>query len=62
MVNRYLMALMDIYSCQVLSRNLSNSVDVEWCKEILEEAIELKEMPEFINKMSTPRVRESINL
>jgi putative transposase len=46
---RYLTAFMDIYSRHVLSWNLSNSMDAEWYKEVLEEAIELYETPEIIN-------------
>lgn len=46
--NRYLTAFMDVYSPQVLSWNLLNSMDAEWYKEVWGEAIELHGLPEII--------------
>ena len=45
---RYLTAFMDVYSRKVLSRNLSNSMDAEWCQEVLQEAIQAYGLPEII--------------
>ncbi|MDF0717485.1 hypothetical protein PY092_15075 [Muricauda sp. 334s03] len=32
----YLVAIIDLHSCYVLNWSLSNSMDVQWCREILE--------------------------
>ena len=45
---RYLTAFMDVYSRKVLSWNLSNSMDAEWCQEVLQEAIQAYGLPEII--------------
>jgi putative transposase len=45
----YLTAFMDIYSRRVLSWNLSNSMDAEWCSQVLQEAVEVYGLPEIIN-------------
>ncbi|MFT5884243.1 MAG: putative transposase, partial [Arcticibacterium sp.] len=37
------------YSRKVLGWNLSNSMDAEWCQEVLKEAIQTYGLPEIIN-------------
>lgn len=59
---RYLTAFMDVYSRKVLSRNLSNSMDAEWCQEVLQEAIQAYGLPEIINTMGTPSARKPVYL
>jgi putative transposase len=59
---RYLTAFMDVYSRRVLSWNLSNSMDAEWCSEVLQEAMELYGLPEIINTMGTPSARKPIHI
>jgi len=45
----YLTAIIDLHSRYVLNWSISNSMDASWCKEVLEEAIELHGKPEIIN-------------
>lgn len=45
----YLTAIIDLYSRYVVNWSVSNSMDAEWCKSCLEEAIELHGTPEIIN-------------
>lgn len=45
----YLVVVMDWYSRKVLSWRLSNSMDVNFCKEALEEAIDIYGKPEIFN-------------
>lgn len=45
----YLVVVMDWYSRKVLSWRLSNSMDVNFCKEALEEAIDIYSKPEIFN-------------
>jgi len=35
----YLTAMIDVYSRKIVGWGISNSLDGEWCKEVLEEAI-----------------------
>jgi len=45
----YLVAIIDLYSRAVLSWRLSNSLDVSFCTEALEEAIDIYGKPEIFN-------------
>jgi len=45
----YLIAIIDIHSRYVLNWSVSNTMDAQWCKEALEEAIALHGTPEIIN-------------
>jgi len=45
----YLVAIIDLYSRRVMSWQLSNTMDVSFCKEALEEAIERYGPPEIFN-------------
>ena len=45
----YLMAIIDLHSRYVLNWSVSNTMDAQWCKETLEEAIALHGTPEIIN-------------
>jgi len=45
----YMVAIIDLYSRFVLNWSISNSMDAEWCQQVLEEAIEQYGHPEIIN-------------
>jgi len=45
----YLIAIIDIHSRYVLNWSVSNTMDAQWCKEALEEAIAQHGTPETIN-------------
>ena len=45
----YLVAVIDQYSRKILSWSLSNTMDAEWCKEVIAEAILTHGKPEIIN-------------
>lgn len=45
----YLTANIDLHSRYVLNWSVSNSMDAAWCKEALEEAIEIHGKSEIIN-------------
>jgi len=45
----YLVAIIDLHSRYVLNWSLSNSMDAQWCKQALEEAIEQHGRPEILN-------------
>ena len=45
----YLTAVMDIYSRKILSWGLSNSMDAQWCKNVVAEAISKYGTPQIIN-------------
>lgn len=45
----YLCAIIDLHSRFVVNWSVSNSMDSEWCKETLEEAIEIHGVPEILN-------------
>lgn len=45
----YMTAIIDVYSRKILSWGISNSMDVQWCKKVLDEALELHGKPEIIN-------------
>jgi putative transposase len=45
----YLIAIIDLYSRYVLNWALSNTMDAEWCAEILKETIEQYGTPEIFN-------------
>jgi len=45
----YLVAIIDLHSRYVLNWSVSNSMDAQWCKETLEEAIDRHGKPEIIN-------------
>lgn len=45
----YLTALIDLYSRYVLNWSLSNTMDAEWCKEMVADAIDYWGKPQIIN-------------
>ena len=45
----YLVAIIDLYSRYVVNWSVSNTMDTEWCRQTLEEAICLHDKPEIIN-------------
>ncbi|MCH7514714.1 MAG: IS3 family transposase [Bacteroidetes bacterium] len=45
----YLVAIIDLYSRYVVNWSLSNSMTSQWCKQTLQEAIEMYGRPEIIN-------------
>lgn len=45
----YLVAIIDLQSRYVLNWSVSNTMDAQWCKETLEEAIAVHGKPEIIN-------------
>jgi putative transposase len=45
----YMFAIIDVYGRYVLSWSISNSMDAEWCTEVLNEAIEIHGTPEIFN-------------
>lgn len=45
----YLVAIIDLQSRYVLNWSVSNTMDAQWCKETLEEAINIHGKPEIIN-------------
>lgn len=45
----YLFAIIDLYSRYVLGWDLSNTMDAEWCKDILHQSIEKYGKPQIIN-------------
>lgn len=45
----YLVAIIDLYSRYVVNWSVSNTMEAEWCKNALEEAIESHGCPEVIN-------------
>ncbi len=45
----YLIAIMDLHSRYVLNWGLSNSMDAEWCTEVLKETIAMHGKPEIFN-------------
>lgn len=45
----YLTAIIDVYSRKVMNWSLSNTMDAEWCAELIEEAVLLHGKPEIIN-------------
>lgn len=45
----YLFAIIDLYSRYVVGWSISNSMDAEWCTEVLQEAIDKHGPPEIFN-------------
>ncbi|MBN7813782.1 transposase family protein, partial [Algoriphagus sp. H41] len=45
----YLTAIIDLYSRYIVGWSISNNMDAEWCKEVLEEAISQYGCPEILN-------------
>ena len=45
----YLTAIIDLYSRYIVGWSISNNMDAEWCKELLEEAISQYGCPEILN-------------
>ena len=45
----YLTAVMDVYSRKILAWGLSNSQDAEWCRQVVQEAINRYGKPEILN-------------
>jgi len=45
----YLVAIIDLYSRYVVNWSVSNSMDAEWCKQVLQEAVEQYGKPDIIN-------------
>ena len=45
----YLVAIIDLYSRYVVNWSVSNTMEAEWCKGVLQEAIEMHGCPQIIN-------------
>lgn len=45
----YMVAIIDLYSRYIVGWSISNSMDADWCREVLEEAIVEYGQPEIIN-------------
>jgi putative transposase len=45
----YLTAIIDLYSRCVLNWSVSNSMDADWCAEVLQESIDMHGKPEIVN-------------
>lgn len=45
----YLTAVMDLYSRYVLNWSLSNTMEAQWCSELIEDAVEKYGKPEILN-------------
>lgn len=45
----YLTAIIDLYSRYVLNWSVSNTMDANWCAEVLQEAIDIHGTPEIVN-------------
>lgn len=45
----YLVAVIDLYSRYVVNWSVANCMDADWCKNCLEEAIEIHGKPEIVN-------------
>lgn len=45
----YMTAIIDVYSRKILSWGISNSMDTEWCMNVLNDALDLYGKPEIIN-------------
>lgn len=45
----YHTAVIDLYSRYIVGWSISNNIDAEWCRDVLEEAIGQHECPEIIN-------------
>ena len=45
----YLNAIIDLYSRYIVGWSISNNMDAEWCKDVLEEAISQYGCPEILN-------------
>lgn len=45
----YLVAIIDLYSRYVVNWSVSNTMNAEWCKQTLQEAIQMHGRPEIIN-------------
>lgn len=45
----YLAAIIDLYSRYVVGWSISNSMDSEWCKELLNDTIEMHGCPQILN-------------
>ena len=56
----YLMAVVDLYSRKVLHWSVSNTMDAEWCTEVLKQTIVMHGTPEIFNTMGTPSARKPI--
>lgn len=45
----YLMAVIDLHSRYVICWSLSNSMEAQWCAEVLEQAVQMHGVPEILN-------------
>jgi putative transposase len=45
----YMTAIIDVYSRKIVGWGISNSMSAQWCKDVLELAIEKHGKPEIIN-------------
>jgi len=45
----YMAAIIDVYSRKILNWSISNSMTTEWCKELLEDTIQMYGIPEIHN-------------
>ncbi|WP_084681541.1 DDE-type integrase/transposase/recombinase [Chryseobacterium soli] len=45
----YMVAIIDVYSRRVMSWSILNTMNVEWCKEVYQDAIGMHDKPEILN-------------
>lgn len=45
----YLVAIIDLYSRFIVGWSLSNIMESEWCRQVLEEAVDQYDLPEILN-------------
>jgi putative transposase len=45
----YLVAVIDLHSCMILNWSVSNTMEAEWCKEVVAGAIEAYGKPKILN-------------
>lgn len=45
----YMVAIIDVYSRKIMNWSVSNTMNVEWCKEVYEDAIMMHGKPEILN-------------
>ena len=56
----YMFAIIDVYSRKIIAWSISNSMTVEWCKEVVEEAIKEYGKPEILNSDQGSQVTSQI--
>lgn len=50
----YLIAIIDLYSRYVLMWSVSNTMDAEWCSDVLRQALAAYPAPEIFNRAGDP--------